>query len=105
MDVLENLSHEATSLIVGFTCPNSSKFVSYWYIYLQISKSFNTIFSTLNTKAIHGHRIHFAEEICKQDSNLYLVNLEVNSLLTNIPVDKTIGICSDSLDNDNESPP
>ena len=40
---------------------------------------------------------HFAEEICKQDPNLYMASLDVDSLFTNIPLDKTIDICIDSL--------
>ena len=31
---------------------------------------------------------HFAEEICKQDLNLYMASLD-----TNIPLDETIDIC------------
>ena len=44
---------------------------------------------------------HFAEEICKQNSNLYMASQDVGSLFTNIPLDKTIG----SLYNDNENIP
>ena len=32
---------------------------------------------------------HFAEEICKQDPNLYMASLDVDSLFTNIPLDET----------------
>ena len=48
---------------------------------------------------------HFAEEICRQDSNLHMASLDVDSLFTNIPLDETIDICVDSLYNDNENRP
>ena len=35
---------------------------------------------------------HFADEICKQDPNLYMAGLDVDSLFTNIPLDETIDI-------------
>ena len=48
---------------------------------------------------------HFAEEICKQDPNLYMASLDVDSLFTNIPPDETIDICIDSLHKDDENSP
>ena len=48
---------------------------------------------------------HFAEEICQQDFNLHMASLDVDSLLTNIPLDETIDICVDNLYNDNKNPP
>lgn len=48
---------------------------------------------------------HFAEEICKKDRNLYMASLNVDSLFTNISLDKTIEICFDSLYNNNENTP
>ena len=48
---------------------------------------------------------HFAEEICLQDSNLHMAILDVDSLLTNIPLDETIDICVDNLYNGNKNPP
>ena len=48
---------------------------------------------------------HLAEEICKQDPNLYMASLHVDSLFTNIPLDKTIDICIDSLCKDDENNP
>ena len=47
--------------------------------------------------------LHFAEEICKQDTNLYMASLEVDSLFTNIRLDKTIDICIDSLYKDDDN--
>ena len=39
----------------------------------------------------------FAEEIVGQDSNLYMVSFDVESLFTNIPLDETINICADRV--------
>ena len=36
----------------------------------------------------------FAEEIRQQDSQLYMASLDINSLFTNIPLEKTISICN-----------
>ena len=47
----------------------------------------------------------FAEESCKQDPNLYMASPDVDSLFTNIPLDKAIDICIDSLYNDNQNTP
>ena len=47
---------------------------------------------------------HFAEEICKQDPNLYMASLDVNSLFTNIPLNET-NICIDSLYKNDENSP
>ena len=48
---------------------------------------------------------HFAEEICKQDPNLYMASLHADSLFTNIPLDETIDISIDSLYKDDENSP
>ena len=48
---------------------------------------------------------HFAEEICKQDPNLYMASLDNDSLFANIPVDENIDICIDSLYKDDENSP
>ena len=53
---------------------------------------------------MHRHRlISFAEEICKQNPNLCMDNLDANFLFTNIPLDETIGTCIDSLFEDYEN--
>ena len=39
----------------------------------------------------------FAGEIVEQDSNLYMVSFDVESLFTNIPLDETINICTDRV--------
>ena len=48
---------------------------------------------------------HFAEEVCKQDPNLYMASLDVDSLFTNILQDETIDICFDSLYKDYDNTP
>ena len=48
---------------------------------------------------------HFAEEIGQQDSNLHMASPGVDSLFTNIPLDKTIDICADNLHNSKENLP
>ena len=48
---------------------------------------------------------HFTEKICKQDPNLYMASLDVDSLFTNIPLEETIDICIDSLYKDDENTP
>ena len=42
----------------------------------------------------------FSEEVCKQDPNLYMASRDVDSLYTDITLDKTISICIYSLHND-----
>jgi len=39
----------------------------------------------------------FAKEIVQQDSSLYMASLDVDSLFTNIPLDETINICTESI--------
>ena len=39
----------------------------------------------------------FAEDIRKQDSNLYMTSFDVDSLFTNIPLNETINICLNNL--------
>ena len=48
---------------------------------------------------------HLAEEICKQDPNLYMASPDVDSLVTNIPLNETIDIYIDSLYKDDENSP
>ena len=47
----------------------------------------------------------FVEEICKQDPYLYMASLDVDSLVTNIPLEETIDISIDSLYKDHENSP
>ena len=49
--------------------------------------------------------IHFAKEICQQDSKLHMVSLDVDPLFTNIPLEETVDICVDNLFDYNENPP
>ena len=48
---------------------------------------------------------HFSEKTCKQDPNLYIASLHVDSLFTNIPLDETIDICIDNFYKDDENTP
>ena len=48
---------------------------------------------------------HFAEEIDKQDPNLYMASLEVDSLFTNIQLGENIDTCINSLYEDDENTP
>ena len=48
---------------------------------------------------------HLAEEICQQDPNLQMANLDVGSLFTIIFLNETIDICIDNLCNGNKNPP
>ena len=54
-------------------------------------------------KYIVRDSFHFAEEISKQDPNLYMASLNVDSLVTNISLDETIDIWIDSLYKDDEN--
>ena len=40
---------------------------------------------------------HFAEEIVDQQHDLFVGSLDVDSLFTNIPLEKTIEICTNEL--------
>ena len=40
---------------------------------------------------------HFAEDICEQDPSLSMASLDVDSLFSNISLDKTIDICINQL--------
>ena len=44
----------------------------------------------------------FAEEIVHQDSKLFMGSLDVESLFTNIPLEETINICTNLLDNNED---
>ena len=35
--------------------------------------------------------------ICEPNSDLYMASLDVDSLFTNVPLDETIGICTQGL--------
>ena len=39
----------------------------------------------------------FAKEIAEEDSSLVMGSLDVDSLFTNIPLDETIDICTNSI--------
>ena len=43
------------------------------------------------------NNFEFAKEIAEQDPRLFMASLDVESLFTNIPLEKTISMCCDSL--------
>ena len=45
----------------------------------------------------------FAKEIVDQDSTLCMASLDVHSLFTNIPLDETINICTESIFNESDT--
>ena len=45
----------------------------------------------------------FAKEIVEQDSSFYMGNLDVDLLFTNIPLEETISICTESVYDQNNS--
>ena len=56
---------------------------------------------TFNEFTIKGS-FAFAEEIVHQDNKLFMGSLGVNSLFTNIPLEETINICANMLDNNED---
>ena len=60
--------------------------------------------STANEYAVIDS-FQYTEEIFQQDSSLHMNSLDADSLFTNIPLDKTIGICLGNFYNDNENAP
>ena len=45
----------------------------------------------------------FAKEIAEQDSSFYVGSLDVDLLFTNIPVEETVNICTESIYDQNDS--
>ena len=45
----------------------------------------------------------FAKEIVEQGSSFYMCSLDVDSLFTNVTLEKTINICTESIYNQNDS--
>ena len=45
----------------------------------------------------HKDSIEFAKDITNQNSNLFMVSIDVDSLFNNDPLDETIKICIDEL--------
>ena len=81
--------------------------VQYCLLFCQTYKLAKFLLPFLTPLTENEHTVtdsfHFAEEIRKQDPNLYMASLDVDSLFANIPLDETIDICIDSLYNDNEN--
>ena len=89
-----------------WTATFPSDFVSCWYAYLQTSKIFTTVLTPLTQNEYTvTDSFHFAEEIDKQDPNLYMASLEVDSLFTNIQLGENIDTCINSLYEDDENTP
>ena len=61
----------------------------------------------LNCLTVNGFTIKdsfaFAKEIVDQDSSLFMASLDVDSLFTNIPLDETINICTESVFNESDT--
>ena len=51
---------------------------------------------TLNEYTVRGS-FSFCDEIQEQDNNLYVTSFDIESLLTNIPLDETINICVNNV--------
>ena len=63
-----------------------------------LAKYFNPIFSPLTTKEFTvKNSFDFAEEDVNFDHNIYIASLGVESLFTNIPLEKTIKNCVNNL--------
>ena len=67
------------------------------------------LISFLTTSAVNEYSatdsFHFMEENCQQDPNGRMADLDVDSLLTVIPLDEAIDISNDILYNGNDNPP
>ena len=70
----------------------------------KIAKFLEPILSclTINEFTVK-HSFLFGKEIVEQDSSFYMGSLDVDSLFTNIPLEKTINICTESIYNQNDS--
>ena len=51
---------------------------------------------TSNEYTLKGS-FEFTKVMCNQSSDLYMASLDVDSLFTNVPLDKTIGVCTQGL--------
>ena len=70
----------------------------------EIAKFLEPILSclTINELTVKGSFL-FGEEIVEQGSSFYMGSLNVDSLFTNIPLEKTIIICTESIYDQNDS--
>ena len=78
--------------------PFTSHFVWYQNSSYNIAKYLVPILEPIATnKFTIKNSFEFAKEVIEQDSGLYMASLDVESLFTNIPLEKTINISCDSL--------
>ena len=69
----------------------------------KIAKFLVPILSNLTTNEYTiKDSFSFAKEIVQQDSSFYMGSLDVDSLFTNIPLEETINICTESVYNQND---
>ena len=69
----------------------------------KIAKFLVPILSSLTTNEYTiKDSFSFAKEIVQQDSSFYMGSLDVDSLFTNIPLEETINICTESVYNQND---
>ena len=69
----------------------------------KIAKFLVPILSSLTTNEYTiKDSFSFAKEIVQQDSSYYMGSLDVDSLFTNIPLEETINICTESVYNQND---
>ena len=68
----------------------------------SLAKYLNAIFPPLATNEfIMKNSFDFAEEVFNYDHNLYMARLDVESLITNIPLEETIMNCVNDLSSNN----
>ena len=64
----------------------------------NLAKFLVTLLELITTNIyIVKNSVEFAKEIADQDPGLFMASLEVEFLFTNIPLEKTISVCYDSL--------
>ena len=65
---------------------------------MQLQKFFVPILNCLTISEFTvKDSFSFAKEIFKQDSSFYMCSLDVDLLFTNIPLEETINICTESI--------
>ena len=76
----------------------STNFVGFEHSYLQTCEILSVNLKTLTTNGFTvKDSFHFAEEFVDQQLDFFMSSLNVDSLLTNIPLEETIEICTNKL--------
>ena len=76
----------------------STNFVGFEHSYLQTCEILSVNLKTLTTNGFTvKDSFHFAEEFVDQQLDFFMSNLNVDSLLTNIPLEETIEICTNEF--------